>query len=113
MRGIQYAAASRFHRNCSGILDHPLARMMTALQGGQRRLRRAHLLLENTGGHAALCPPYGFTVIHSHSSAISPRLRASFALNIPPSHIRGRRECRAPDAPAAASAMAKSKKHPR
>jgi len=29
-RGIQYAAASRFHRTCSGILDHPLSRMMTA-----------------------------------------------------------------------------------
>jgi hypothetical protein len=29
----------------------------------------------------------------------------SFILNIPPSSIRGRRECRAPDAPAAACAM--------
>ena len=28
-RGIQYAAACRFQRNCSGILDHPLSRMMT------------------------------------------------------------------------------------
>src|SRR6202022_259463 len=28
-RGIQYAAASRFHHNCSGIPDHPLSRMMT------------------------------------------------------------------------------------
>jgi hypothetical protein len=37
-----------------------------------------------------------------HKSAISPRIRASFASNIPPSDIRGRRECRAPDAPAAA-----------
>jgi hypothetical protein len=33
-RGIQYAAAPRFDRTCSGILDHPLARMMTA---GQQR----------------------------------------------------------------------------
>jgi hypothetical protein len=31
MRGIQYAAASRFHLNFSGILDHPLSRMMTAV----------------------------------------------------------------------------------
>jgi hypothetical protein len=37
-----------------------------------------------------------------HSFAISPRIRASFAESIPPSVIRGRRECRAPDAPAAA-----------
>src|SRR5258708_14303180 len=29
-RGIQYAAASRFYRNCSGILDHPPSRVMTA-----------------------------------------------------------------------------------
>jgi len=28
--------------------------------------------------------------------------RASFCRNVPPSHNRGRRECRAPDAPAAA-----------
>jgi hypothetical protein len=30
MRGIQYAAVSRFHHLRSGILDHPLSRMMTA-----------------------------------------------------------------------------------
>ncbi|MEH2563021.1 hypothetical protein V1289_002648 [Bradyrhizobium sp. AZCC 2289] len=29
MRGIQYAAASRFNRCVSGILDHPHARVMT------------------------------------------------------------------------------------
>jgi hypothetical protein len=29
MRGIQYAAASRFYHPRSGILDHPLSRMMT------------------------------------------------------------------------------------
>jgi hypothetical protein len=29
MRGIQYAAASRFHRYRLGVLDHPLSRMMT------------------------------------------------------------------------------------
>jgi len=34
-----------------------------------------------------------------HNFAISPRTRASFALNFPPPDIRGRRECRAPDAP--------------
>ncbi len=34
-----------------------------------------------------------------HSFAISPLVRASFAIEFPPSPIRGRRECRAPDAP--------------
>src|SRR4030088_2402873 len=29
-RGIQYAAASRFHNACSGILDRPPSRAMTA-----------------------------------------------------------------------------------
>jgi hypothetical protein len=37
-----------------------------------------------------------------HGFAISPPIYASFALNFPPSENRGRRECRAPDAPAAA-----------
>jgi hypothetical protein len=40
--------------------------------------------------------------IHGHGFAISPRLRARFAVEFPPSAIRGCRECRAPDAPAAA-----------
>jgi hypothetical protein len=35
-------------------------------------------------------------------------LRASFAINIPPSPIRGRRECRAPGAPAASCAKVES-----
>src|SRR5450432_3883999 len=52
-------------------------------------------------------PGHGFdfqTAIHITSR--SRRLtRASFALNFPPSPMRGRRECRAPDAPAAACAM--------
>jgi hypothetical protein len=54
-------------------------------------------------------PGYGFdfqTAIHTaHTTSRSRRLtRANFALNFPPSPIRGRRECRAPDAPAAACA---------
>jgi hypothetical protein len=28
-RTIQYAAASRFHHECLGLLDHPLSRVMT------------------------------------------------------------------------------------
>jgi hypothetical protein len=42
------------------------------------------------------------SVGHKHSFAISPRLRASFDLLVRPSGIRGRRECRALDTPAAA-----------
>ena len=37
--------------------------------------------------------------ITAHNFAISPRIHASFAINFPPSPNRGRRECRAPDAP--------------
>ena len=33
-RGIQYAAASRFMHRCSGILDHPLSRVMTGVVRG-------------------------------------------------------------------------------
>ena len=39
---------------------------------------------------------------HRHDFADSPRFRASSTPNVPPSEIRGRRECRAPVAPAAA-----------
>jgi hypothetical protein len=83
-RGIQYAAASRFHRNCSGILDRPLSRTMTA-----------GIQISNSG------------IPCRHGFAISPRIHASFALNVLPSAIRGRRECRAHDAPAASRAERK------
>jgi hypothetical protein len=33
--GTQYAAASRFYLDCSGILDHPLSRVMTAVNGAR------------------------------------------------------------------------------
>src|SRR5438552_12351181 len=39
-RTIQYAAAFRFHRNCSGILDRPPSRTMTA--GSVARFLRRH-----------------------------------------------------------------------
>jgi hypothetical protein len=42
-------------------------------------------------------PPFADTASRSRGA-----LHPSFAINIPPSEIRGRRECRAPDAPAAA-----------
>jgi hypothetical protein len=40
--------------------------------------------------------------VHGHNFAISPRFAREFAGNIPLSKNRGRRECRALDAPAAA-----------
>src|SRR5258708_28949562 len=42
--------------------------------------------------------------IRRHSFAISPRLRASFTGSVLPSKFRGRRECQAPEAPAASHA---------
>ncbi len=47
-----------------------------------------------------------------HSFAISPRDAREFCLKIPPSSCRGRRECRALDAPAASRAI-KNKAHER
>jgi hypothetical protein len=81
MRGIQYAAASRFH--------------------DQR--------LWNTGSSAfadddsRVCYIFEFqtALLCTNTASRSRRaFRASFASN-PPSQIRGRRECRAPGAPAA------------
>jgi hypothetical protein len=43
-----------------------------------------------------------------YSFAISPQVRASFYRNVPPREIRGRRECRAPNAPAASHAKVES-----
>jgi hypothetical protein len=64
-----------------------------------------------------LCPPYGVHGVNFkqrhlqiHADTAS-RSRRSFArgltLNFPPSHNRGRRECRAPDAPAVLRAKAR------
>jgi len=39
--------------------------------------------------------------IYKHSFAISPRLSREFCFEVPPPEIRGRRECRVPNAPAA------------
>jgi hypothetical protein len=47
--------------------------------------------------------------VHRHNFAISRRTRPSLAINIAHSESRGRRECRAPNAPAAS--CVKSKKH--
>src|SRR6266567_8258343 len=55
-----------------------------------------------------LCPPYGFKHCCGHSSAISPRVCASFVGYVLPSKVRGRREYRVHDAPAASRANEKS-----
>jgi hypothetical protein len=67
--------------NGSGILDHPLSRVMTAGVCYRFEFQTA-LLCTNTASRSRRA------------------FRASFASN-PPSQIRGRRECRAPGAPAA------------
>ena len=151
-RTIQYAAAFRFHRNCSGILDRPPSRTMTArqwprhlgmlrpslravsdrrpsLRGAKRHLPSLRAKRSNPSRHAkkewiasslALLamtatifahPATGRTASHfkqpavyRHGFAISPRVPREFCLNFPPSEIRGRRECRARDAPAASHA---------
>jgi hypothetical protein len=87
--GIQYAAAFRFIVDVSGILDHPPSRVMTR---GARSKRASSLT--NTPSHSR--------------STICPSLACSFR-----PLFRGRRECRASDAPAAACAKVESKKHTR
>src|SRR6202040_3073831 len=42
------------------------------------------------------------SVVRKHNFAFSPRVAREFCFGVPPSRYRGRRECRAPDAPAAA-----------
>jgi hypothetical protein len=58
--------------------------------------------------HEAIADCYGFTFQTArrvrHAFAISPRLSREFYLNVLSSEIRGRRECRALDAPAASHA---------
>src|ERR1700732_5181916 len=49
----------------------------------------------------------GGYVARGHTIAISPPICASFAVNLPPSENRGRRECRAPAAPAASRVVYK------
>jgi hypothetical protein len=53
-----------------------------------------------------LCPPYEFSngLIRSHSFAIPRRDAPEFCSSHSPRKIRGRRECRALDAPAASRA---------
>jgi hypothetical protein len=96
--GIQYSEASRFHHQRSGILDHPLSRMMTKVSVIASEAKRSNPLL------LICCLMDCFASLAmtmKRSFAISPRDAPEFCSDVPPSEIRGRRECRAPDAPAA------------
>jgi len=70
MWAIQYAAVSRFHHLRSGILDHPLSRMMTV--GVSDRIQ-----ISNS------------SISCRHSFAISPRISREFCSKFPPSSIKG------------------------
>ena len=72
----QYAAASRFYRKCSGILDHPLSRVMT---GVYRRT-------VDPGSSAELWPATASFAEISAVCAGVPQLGAS----LPSPHARGR-----------------------
>jgi hypothetical protein len=78
MRGIQYAAASRFNRCVSGILDHPHARVMTT---------------------EGVAHPYSSNTPPPSRGAFRPGLANRFAPK-----RRGRRECRVLAAPAVSCA---------
>jgi hypothetical protein len=86
MRGIQYAAASRFNHGCLWNTGSP------AFAGDDSQIQISN---SNIPG--------------SHSFAISPRDAPEFLLSTFRPHVRGRRECRALGAPAAS--RAKIKKH--
>ena len=101
-RGTQYAAAFRFHRNCSGIPDRPLSRTMTAKFEFQTAYDR-HCERKRSNPHA--------TSKHGLLRRAAPRndgkiqlrdLAASSARVLicnPASEFRGCRECRAHHAP--------------
>jgi hypothetical protein len=58
-------------------------------------------LARNDGGASLPTSHFKQPAAYRHGLAISPRLSREFYLNFPSSEIRGRRECRAHDAPAA------------
>src|SRR6266704_407208 len=83
----------------SGILDHPPSRMMT-VEGA-------------ACGWAMSCSEFKLQTVAfpERSFAISPRIAREFGWEIPYPLIRGRRECRAPDAPAASCALCSGRTH--
>jgi hypothetical protein len=88
-RGIQYAALYQSHHYRFGILDRPLSRTMTV---------RIQISNSHPSTNTASRSRRGFA--------------REFCLNFPSPDIRGRRECRALDAPAA-SCVVKKQTHER
>jgi hypothetical protein len=74
---------------------------------GQRQLRSRISRSLSSGAHSRDPVAHsGYRFHISNSTSRSRRMiRASFALSLPPSHIRGSRECRVLDAPAASCAL--------
>jgi hypothetical protein len=88
-------------RNCaSGNLEIPGSMLRIA---PERRFLDRKLLIRISNSQALRVSSLANTA--SRSRRI---IRASFALNFPLSENRGRRECRAPDAPAAARVVVES-----
>ena len=75
----------------SGILDRPPSRAMTTEDVARKCVRSIQF---SDSSHTVVTP--------SHSRGA---LRPRFAINFPPFSDKGRRECRAPDAPAVSCAM--------
>ena len=77
----------------------------------QRQARRA-CAGNDEGKVSGAIPKQRFQFSNSrcckHSFAISPRVSLEFCVHVPPSEIRGRREYRAPEAPAASHAKVES-----
>jgi hypothetical protein len=93
-RVTQYAAASRFDRRLWNTGSPGQSRATTGMWVARQHANELpSIQISNS-------PACADTASRSRG-----RIRPSFILKIPPSSIRGRRECRAPDAPAAACAM--------
>jgi hypothetical protein len=92
-RGIQYAAAFGFYRRRLWNTGSPA--------GACHRAARCADPVAGDDSERVIqfsnCAVFSNTVSRSRRA-----IRASFAVNFLPTEIRGRRECRAPDAPAAA-----------
>ena len=105
-RTIQYAAASRFLTAVSGILDRPPSRAMTAV--GVARVSRPSLRAQakqsmgprSKSGLLRRFAPRNDVAPSRSRGAISPEFCKLFRR----SEKRGRRECRALNAPAASHA---------
>src|ERR1700677_1393116 len=93
MRGIQYAAASRFHHPRSGILDHPLSRMMTTDVSDRIQIQTAAFLAGTVPrSRRAMRPSFALTsALLKTEGAVLPQ--------------EGSRECRMLGASAAACAV--------